>query len=94
MTPRVPTEKSPFNLAYETEVMIPLEIELLSIKVEQCSEPNNFECSNEMQYSKQYLYTLGMKFSFRIIKLSQHLSSNEMSVLIEEVGVSILQLGI
>ncbi|XP_073108680.1 uncharacterized protein [Elaeis guineensis] len=44
MMPRVPTEESPFNLAYRTEAMIPLEIGLPSIRVEQYREPGNSEC--------------------------------------------------
>ena len=43
-TPRIPTKKSPFNLAYGTEVMISLEIELPSARIEQYSESSNSEC--------------------------------------------------
>ena len=43
-TPRIPTKKLPFNIAYGTEVMISLEIGLPSIRVEQYSEPSNSEC--------------------------------------------------
>ena len=43
-TPHVPTGESPFNLAYRTEAMIPLEIGLPSIRVEQYREPSNSEC--------------------------------------------------
>ena len=35
--------ESSFNLAYGTETMIPLEIELPSTRVEQYSESSNFE---------------------------------------------------
>ena len=42
--PRIPMGESSFNLVYETEVMISLEIRLPSIRVEQYSESSNFEC--------------------------------------------------
>ena len=44
MTPRIPMRELPFNLAYGTEVMILLEIELPSARVEQYNEPSNSEC--------------------------------------------------
>ncbi|XP_073112305.1 uncharacterized protein [Elaeis guineensis] len=44
MMPHVPTRESPFNLAYGTEAMIPLEIGLPSIRVEQYHELDNSEC--------------------------------------------------
>ena len=40
----ISTGESPFNLAYETEAMIPLEIRLPSTRVEQYCEPSNSEC--------------------------------------------------
>ena len=43
-TLRIPTGESPFNLAYETETMISLEIGLPSTRVEQYNESNNSEC--------------------------------------------------
>ena len=43
-TPRIPTGELSFNLAYETEVIILLEIGLPSIRVEQYSKSSNFEC--------------------------------------------------
>ena len=44
MTPCIPTEESPFNLTYETEAVIPLEIELPSMRVEQYAKPSNVDC--------------------------------------------------
>ena len=43
-TPRIPLGESPFNLAYGTEAVIPLEIGLLSMRVEQYVEPSNSDC--------------------------------------------------
>ena len=40
-TPRIPTEESPFNLAYEMEEVISMKIDLPSIRVEYYTKPNN-----------------------------------------------------
>ena len=41
--PRIPTGESPFNLAYGIKMMILLEIELPSARVERYNEPSNSE---------------------------------------------------
>ena len=43
-TPHIRTGESSFNLAYETKVIISLEIGLPSVRVKQYNEPSNFEC--------------------------------------------------
>ena len=43
-TPRIPMRESPFNLVYGTEAMISLKTRLPLTRVEQYSEPSNFEC--------------------------------------------------
>ena len=40
-TPRIPMGESSFNLTYGTKAMIPLEIGLPSVRMEQYSEPSN-----------------------------------------------------
>ena len=44
MTPHISTRESSFNLAYGTEAVFPLEIGLLSMRIEQYVEPSNLDC--------------------------------------------------
>ena len=44
ITPHILTVESPFNLAYGTEAVFPLEIGLLSMRIEQYVEPSNLDC--------------------------------------------------
>ena len=44
MTLRIPMKEPPFNLAYEIEAVIPVEIGLPSTRVERYAEPNSSEC--------------------------------------------------
>ena len=52
ITPRIPTGESPFNLAYRAKAIVPLEIGLPSVRVEQYDEPSNSE------YRRADLYLL------------------------------------
>lgn len=43
ITPRVPTNESPFKLAFKIEVMISIEIRLSTMRIEYYEEPSNLD---------------------------------------------------